>query len=784
MKNESRKLKIRAAVMLCMIAVITGCGAQTEGNKAIAENTADMPAEAAGQTETMRECAAAVAAAFGDVDYDAADSGAQERKDTTGAIVRKLGELGYTAVDSDNQTDMTEAQRVIRFCAAVDAGQRAELTTVSVVSPEAFRIDMFRTENGGVDILSGYYVCNGGGLAEQQSVAAYSADTWAYTEEGYLLFSGRYRTEFDSVLALSDVPVHRALRVKPLDAKFREWNRQYLRPVGYRDHNMFFTDWSEADFGALDFYDLFDRLYPLACRRPLPYTAGDDLNADVRYRIPGSVLETVLLRYFRTERQALREKLVYDSASETYLYMPRGFAETGEPDIPYPEVVDGRENDDGTLTLTVNAVWPKEDTARAFSHTVVIRPLADGGFQYVSNRMLTPGADSASYGYVPRRPVDPCGDPAENGTGAAAENGMKTETGGQTDTEESSLWLLPQPADCLFRPAEKERLERQALAAAAKTAEVYWHVDTAQGPGYASNVRNFTAGQCREVAAILGQAGYTSVTADTNMENYGALEDFYHAYMRKEETTVTVYQVNPDGLIGAMTFLHRDNAVQTYYIGIGWQEGGIPEIRHTVVSDIAEVLLTEKGYFIHTYADPMQYAGMRQYWRLRPLSDTCREMTRRYVSGVSYAGYSMLVRDWNAETVTDILEPCMFSDIYRMHTGKNLQAENGRIPAELFEALMTVYFPVSAEQLRETCGYDKAGKSYPYELAVGSQYAPFGEVTDYRENEDGTITLCVDGVWPDYGTDRAYANEIVVRPFADGTFCYLSNSVEQILDFK
>ena len=49
MKNESRKLKIRAAVMLCMIAVITGCGAQTEGNKAIAENTADMPAEAAGQ---------------------------------------------------------------------------------------------------------------------------------------------------------------------------------------------------------------------------------------------------------------------------------------------------------------------------------------------------------------------------------------------------------------------------------------------------------------------------------------------------------------------------------------------------------------------------------------------------------------------------------------------------------------------------------------------------------------------------------------------------------------
>ena len=45
--------------------------------------------------------------------------------------------------------------------------------------------------------------------------------------------------------------------------------------------------------------------------------------------------------------------------------------------------------------------------------------------------------------------------------------------------------------------------------------------------------------------------------------------------------------------------------------------------------------------------------------------------------------------------------------------------------------------------------------------------------------EDGTITLYVDGVWIDYNSDYAFTNQIVVQPFPDGTFRYLSNTIEQ-----
>ena len=55
------------------------------------------------------------------------------------------------------------------------------------------------------------------------------------------------------------------------------------------------------------------------------------------------------------------------------------------PYIPYPEVVSYIENQDGTITLEVNAVWPQKELDQAFCHSVTIRLLDKDRFQYVSN---------------------------------------------------------------------------------------------------------------------------------------------------------------------------------------------------------------------------------------------------------------------------------------------------------------------------------------------------------------------------------------------------------------
>ncbi len=371
----------------------------------------------------------------------------------------------------------------------------------------------------------------------------------------------------------------------------------------------------------------------------------------------------------------------------------------------------------------------------------------------------------------------------------SSNNVMEVNTGeSETESEtESPLWFLPQAEYCLISEAEKNKLKDNALTAAEQVKGVYKlcryrhnsDIELIDGTSYSSNIKEFTKEQCREVVRLLGKSGLVSVTEDTNMENYEDIEDFYAAYMEKQDAMVTVYDVNRDGLIGAVTFIYRDNRLQTYYVGVGWKEGGIPEIRSTLVSDIAEIKLTEKGYFIYAFEKVIAHSSLRQYWRIKPLSDKCRELTSKYVYGLSYVNYNVLVTNWDSSNVEDILMPCMFEDIYRIYSGENLKAENWRIPADTYEKIMTTYFPVSVEQLRKRCGYDENSDSYEYEMIFASPYPPFGEVVDYTENSDGTITLIVDGVWADYNSDLAFTNTILVQPFDDGTFRYLSNSIEQ-----
>lgn len=353
----------------------------------------------------------------------------------------------------------------------------------------------------------------------------------------------------------------------------------------------------------------------------------------------------------------------------------------------------------------------------------------------------------------------------------------------ETDTEssmESVYWFVPQSEECLITDEEKKELQSMVLSAAESVSEIYVDIVISDAPNYSSGISDFTSEQRKVVVEHLGSKGLVSVEEDTNMQNYEKIETFYAEYLDGHDSMVTVFDVHRDGLLGAVTFIYRKNKLQTYYIGVRWKEGGVPEIQGTSVSDVAEIKLTEKGYFIYAYEEVMAHAGLREYWRIKPLSDKCRELTEKYISGLSYVNYNVLVTNWDSNNVEDILMPCMYEDIYRIYTGENLKTEDWKIPGEEFEKIMTTYFPVSVDQLREHCGYDEGSNSYEYEMIYASPYPPFGEVVDYTENADGTITLIVDGVWPDYNSDLAFRNTVVVQPFEDGTFRYLSNSIEQI----
>ena len=321
--------------------------------------------------------------------------------ETVRIIVNQFGENGYPAVDSRNQIDMTEAEQVEWFCEMVDTQEEAEITIIEVSYLGGFVKYDLETKGGNVDVVRSYYKYEPGNM-KREVTGSYQAEYWNYTEDGYLMFSGVWFSEELYVLTLSGAEEHTALRVQPLDETYRELSRKYLLPIGFERNNMFIVDWSEDDFGDLNFYDMYELLYPKVNGTYIPYVADGNLGVGAVYQIPKNDFESVIMAYFNIDSETLQSKTVYYAENETYEYKPRGFEEVEYPEYPYSEVVGFTENSDGTLTLTANVVFPYAGNSKVFAHEVVVRPLENGGVQYVSNRIISSEDNYRETWHTPR----------------------------------------------------------------------------------------------------------------------------------------------------------------------------------------------------------------------------------------------------------------------------------------------------------------------------------------------------------------------------------------------
>ena len=345
-----------AAISFVLILSISGCSDAPPEENTVSETVIDVQAI----QEESEEDADEIISVCIDLYEKAEEENKLADLETIRSIVNRLGENGYSAVDSRNQINMTEPEKVVEFCEKVDAQE---------------------------DVVRSYYKYENGNM-KREVIGNYQAEYWNYTEEGYLMFSGVWFSVELYVLTLSGAEEHTALRVQPLDETYRELSRKYLNPISFERNNMFIVDWSEEDFGDLNFYDMYDILYPKVNGQYAPYVADDNLSVSAVYQIPKEEFESVIMKYFNIDSETLQSKIIYDSENFTYEYKPRGFEEVEYPEYPYSEVVGFTENNDGTITLTANVVFPYAGDSKVYAHEVVVRPLENGRVQYVSNRII------------------------------------------------------------------------------------------------------------------------------------------------------------------------------------------------------------------------------------------------------------------------------------------------------------------------------------------------------------------------------------------------------------
>ena len=372
-----------AAISFVLILSISGCSDAPPEENTVSETVIDVQAI----QEESEEDADEIISVCIDLYEKAEEENKLADLETIRSIVNRLGENGYSAVDSRNQINMTEPEKVVEFCEKVDAQEEAEITIFEISYLGGFVKYDLHTKGGNVDVARSYYKYENGNM-KREVIGNYQAEYWNYTEEGYLMFSGVWFSEELYVLTLSGAEEHTALRVQPLDETYRELSRKYLNPISFERNNMFIVDWSEEDFGDLNFYDMYDILYPKVNGQYAPYVADDNLSVSAVYQIPKEEFESVIMKYFNSDSETLQSKTIYDSENLTYEYKPRGFEEVEYPEYPYSEVVGFTENNDGTITLTANVVFPYAGDSKVYAHEVVVRPLENGRVQYVSNRII------------------------------------------------------------------------------------------------------------------------------------------------------------------------------------------------------------------------------------------------------------------------------------------------------------------------------------------------------------------------------------------------------------
>ena len=663
----------------------------------------------------------------------------EEKLNQTRIVIESMGSKGYIAVDVENQINMANAENAEMFLSEVPENRAPGSTILHVMYDKSFVRFDFKSGGNNVMITRRFYVWENNCFVEKNE-ENYKAYTWKYTD-GYLFFE-RYRMGgYDGDSAYT------ALRVDPLDEKLRVLNRKYIKTIGYDSNNLFTTNWDESDMNKINYYDIYEALYKMKYGMSSPYS-----DEGVTYMIEGKLYEKVFQEYLPVSTDVLQHVNVYDVSRQMYQYRTRGmFDHSVTPLVPFPEVVDAEYNADGTITLIVNAVSEKDESGRLFTHKVTIKEKENDGFEYVSNDVLTMGKEGI-YWYRDR----------------LSDKEWQEHYGDKTITINQNGNVID---DSLLSDDEMENVKVNIIGILQSDAIRKLYED--------EDISN-NSDLIYDVVDILGSSGLICFADDTNMYNYQLFQSFYRNYTDGgERDYICVYRVNRDASVTEMTFVYDDSRIQMIFNTAKFENHDWKFIA-TGIRDLKDMKLTEKGYFIYTYSNIIAHGGLKEYFRVSPLTDECRKLTRKYVYGLSYVNYNMLVIDWDESNASDILVPCMFDDIYRLYTGENLKPDGGWIDADKYESVMLSMFPVTETELRDKCDYNPEKDSYRYHVILGKQYPPFGEVVDYTYNDDGTVSLIVDAVWADKGSDIAFRNTLTVKPEDDGTFKYMSNHIEKM----
>ena len=338
----------------------------------------DLPVDEEERKEAEQECAEALELTK-EFAQGARDAGGVLTADEAEQMAGVLAAQGNPAAAFDIYQDMKNYEAMDAFLEDCENGRSGEAAEYEVYKDGSIGRKKFIFDGEDMYVLSVTASWRGGDAKTIGEITYTRVEKWNYTEKGWFF----YKLCTPGYPEVTEVLYSNAmLRVKPYDAECAELSRTCLSPIAYEGNNLFWSDWGPDNMAGIDYNGLFQYLYEL--------DSGEAFDSS-RYKegIPAEQFESLMTKYLPVSAEQLREYASYDAESGKYDWIALGVGNRTKSviDLSEPEAVDIEENEDGTVTLTVDAVSEGMMDDAVLTHRLTVRFSDGGGVEFLENQV-------------------------------------------------------------------------------------------------------------------------------------------------------------------------------------------------------------------------------------------------------------------------------------------------------------------------------------------------------------------------------------------------------------
>lgn len=299
-------------------------------------------------------------------------------------MIKKIKQQGYSVTVSEDYSNMENYKRFSSFLAKAQEKQKGSGVIYEVHSEGSIGREKFIYDGKEMFLLASNASWDDNGKPIITFVSYTRIKKWRYSRKGWFCYE-LCVPEYPEVTEMVDGSC--LIRIKPMSDNKRKLSRKCVRGLAYQGNNILCSNWDQEHMQKIDYNGLYEYLYAMKYKKKFngkKYPSG----------IPKDQFEQLIMEYLPVSREDIEKYASYNEKKKTYDWMRLGCFNYA-PNFfgtSIPEVTKIKDNSNGTVTLTVDAVCEMVLCNEAvITHELTVKFNKDGSFRYLGNKILNGG---------------------------------------------------------------------------------------------------------------------------------------------------------------------------------------------------------------------------------------------------------------------------------------------------------------------------------------------------------------------------------------------------------